>query len=181
MVRIGATGFLSDIRDQSSYREFPENDFQEIKSAIENVPTELFIDRTKGSELKKFDLRISEGLKEYEYEHNAESGRNPVCKLWKNEGFNHSVDLYHPEKRIAIEIEKSEQKRVSDDILKFIKGGKTQLENRKKIEFGSIIVPTNYRGSGNVFRSSMRNLEFMRSILFVEDVAVIGYKDPRWD
>lgn len=84
------------------------------------------------------------------------------------------------EQRIAIEIEKSERKRVSDDILKFIKGGKTQQANRKKIEFGLLVVPTNYRGSGDLFGASMRILEFIRSVLFVEDVAVLGYVDPRW-
>lgn len=179
MVHVKREGFLSDVRRQSKYRTFPENDFQEIRSAVERVSPEIFHGGSKGIEIRQLDALIAENLRGYEHEHDG-NGRNPLCKLWENEGFDHSVDLYHPEKRIAIEIEKSERKRVSDDILKFIKGGKTQKANRKKIEFGCLIVPTNYRGSGDLFRSSMRNLEFIRSILFVEDIAVLGYEDPRW-
>jgi len=41
--------------------------------------------------------------------------------------------------------------------MKFIKGGKTQKDNRKKIQFGSIIVPVNYRGSGNIFSGTMED------------------------
>jgi hypothetical protein len=59
-------------------------------------------------------------------------------------------------------------------------GGKTQKNKEKKIKFGCLIVPVNYQGSRDLFRESMRKLEFMRSILFIEDVAVIGYLDPRW-
>lgn len=180
MVTVEKTGFLSDIRSQSTYREFPEDEFQEIKSALEAVPDEIFQENAKGNEIKRLDAIVAEHLPGYEHEHDSTNGRNAVCKLWENEGFDHSVDLYNPEKRIAIEIEKSERKRVSDDILKFIKGGKTQKAKRKKIEFGCLIVPTNYRGSGDLFGSSIRSLEFMRSVLFVEDIAVIGYEDPRW-
>jgi hypothetical protein len=140
----------------------------------------VFEDSKSGRELKAFDAQIATTLGEYEHEHGGEEGRrNPACKLWGNSGFDYSVDLYNPEERIAIEIEKSERKRVSDDILKFIKGGKTQKDNRKKIEFGCLIVPVNYLGRHDLFEESMRKLEFMRSILFIEDIAVIGYVDPR--
>ena len=180
MVTVEKTGFLSDIRSQSKYREFPDEELQEITSALEAVPDEIFRGNTKGNEIKRLDAIVADNLPGYAHEHDSPNGRNAVCKLWENEGFDHSVDLYNQEKRIAIEIEKSERKRVSDNILKFIKGGKTQKEKRKKIEFGCLIVPTNYRGSGDLFGSSMRNLEFIRSILFVEDIAVVGYEDPRW-
>lgn len=181
MVEVARTGFLSEIRGQSTYRAFPDDEFQKIRSAVEDVPSERFQDYAKGNELKRFDAAVADNLPRYDHEHDSDTGRNEVCKLWANEGFDHSVDLYHADKRIAIEIEKSERKRVSDDILKFIKGGKTQRANRKKIEFGCLIVPTNYRGSGDLFSASIRNLEFIRSILFVEDIAVLGYNDPRWD
>lgn len=177
MVQIEKTGFLSDIRNQSTYRTFPSAEFDEIRAAIEDIPAKTFQETEHGQEIRKLDELIAAGL--FEHEHYG-TGRNPRCKLWANNGFNHSVDLYHPEKRIAIEIEKSERKRVSDDILKFIKGGKTQRNKRKKIEFGCLIVPVNYRGSGNIFAGALNTLDFMRSVLFVEDVAVIGYRDPRW-
>lgn len=181
MVEVSRTGFLSEIRGQSTYREFPDDEFRRIRSAVADVPAERFEGYAKGNELKQFDAAVAQKLPDYEHEHDGDTGRNSVCKLWDNEGFDHSVDLYNAEKRIAVEIEKSERKRVSDDILKFIKGGKTQQANRKKIEFGCLIVPTNYRDSGDLFSASMRNLEFIRSVLFVEDIAVLGYVDPRWE
>lgn len=180
MVVIQETGFLSQIREQRSSRSFPDDELRAIEAAVRAVPATLFTDADSGIEIRAFDTFLARKLPHYEHEHASEGGRNPACKLWADAGFNYSVDLYHDEKRVAIEIEKSERKRVSDDILKFIKGGKTQREGRKKIEFGCLVVPTNYRGSGNLFGASMRTLEFIRSILFVEDVAVIGYRDPRW-
>lgn len=180
MVDVVRSGFLSDIRNQSKYRTFPDGEFRRIESAVESVPEQLFGGSESGIEIRKFDDYVAQELPEYEYEHDNGTGRNPECKLWKDHGFDHSVDLYESEKRIAIEIEKSERKRVSDDILKFIKGGKTQRDTRKRIEFGCLIVPTNYGGGGDIFASSMNNLEFMRSVLFVEDIAVVGYADPRW-
>ena len=180
MVAVEETGFLSEIRTQSTYRPFPQDEFDRIRTAVESVPENSFRGNDRGQEIRSLDATIASNLPGYEHEHQEGTGRNPTCKLWSNEGYNHSVDLYHPEKRIAIEIEKSERKRLSDDILKFIKGGKTQRNGRKKIEFGCLIVPVNYRGSGNIFAGSLTTLKFMRSVLFVEDIAVIGYRDPRW-
>lgn len=180
MIEVEHVGFLSEIRGQTKYRTFPSDEFEVIKTAVEDVSESVFLNADSGTELKLFDKNIAHRLDDYHHEHDHSNGRNPSCKLWESDGFDYSVDLYHQEKRIAIEIEKSERKRISDDILKFIKGGKTQRSNRKKIEFGCLIVPVNYRSSGNLFKESMRTLKFIRSILFVEDVAVIGYRDPRW-
>lgn len=180
MVTVEQTGFLSDIRSQSTYRSFPVDEFNRIRDAIEAIPDDTFDGNNSGQEIRALDAHIAENLPGYEHEHHEGTGRNPLCKLWADDGFNHSVDLYHPEERIAIEIEKSERKRLSDDILKFIKGGKTQRDTRKKIEFGCLIVPVNYRGSGNIFAGAMTTLDFMRAVMFVEDVGVIGYRDPRW-
>ncbi len=179
MVEVVRTGFLSSVRTQSTYRVFPEDEQRKILSAIESVPNEIFTTGKKGVEIRKFDSVIAEGLPEYAHEHDSKTGRNQSCKLWAHQGFDHSVDLYNPDKRIAIEIEKSEAKRVSDDILKFIKGGKSQKDSRKLIEFGCLVVPVNYRGSINIFDACMNTLEFMRMVLFVEDIAVFGYRDPR--
>jgi len=179
MVELVKTGFFSDIKDSKSSRTFPMDQCQAIEAAIEEVPRSIFINSQNGQEIRKFDGLLAEELPGYEHEHDSDSGRNPKCKLWDNEGFDHSVDLYHPDERIAVEVEKSERKRVSDDLIKFNKGWKTQKSNRKKIEFGSIIVPVNYGGNGNIFAGSMKTMEFMRSFLFVEDIAVFGYRDPR--
>lgn len=174
MVNVVKEGFLSqDIRDQNTYREFPEDEYQRILAAVEAVPNSVFKNANRD-----IDGFVAQSLPDYEFEQDSDSGWNPECKLWAPE-FKHSVDLYHSEGRIAIEIEKSQQKRVSDDILKFIKGGKTQRDNRKKIEFGCLVVPTNWgRSNNDLYNEAMRCMRFIRAVLHVEDIAVIGYREP---
>lgn len=179
MVEIADVTLLSDMREQPKSREFSTEWLTQIRTAVETTPNEIFTEASSGYEIRQFDGAIADSLPDFAYEHDGDRGRNPECKLWDRDGFDHSVDLYHPAERIAIEIEKSERKRVSDDILKFIKGGKTQKAGRKKIEFGALIVPVNYLGSGNIFKHTLTTLDFMRGLLFVEDIAVIGYRDPR--
>lgn len=173
MVEVVVTSLLSeDIRKQTKYRSFPEDEFQAILEGVEGAPEAVF-DQVHG-----LDHYLAERLPDYEFELDSDLGRNSACQLWIPE-FQHSVDLYNTEDRIAIEVEKSQQKRVSDDILKFIKGGKTQKNNRKLIEFGCLIVPTNYGSrDNNLFDEAMRTMRFIRSVLHVEDIAVIGYREP---
>jgi len=181
MVEVVDTDLFSNHRTQTTYRTFPRDELSEIVSAVEGVDTSVFAAAKRGHELRAFDDTIATSLPEYEYEHAPSSGRNPATKLWKDKGFDHSVDLYHAEQRIAVEIEKSERKRVSDDLLKFIKGGQTYRDKRHRIEFGCLIVPTNYRETGNIYGSVVSTLDFMRGVMHVEDVAVVGYRDPRWE
>lgn len=179
-VEIAVDKRMSDIRSQKKSGVFPEPHRQEIRSAVESIPQSVFFDTPKGREVKEFDRRIAENLSDYEFVDAREVGDNPNCQLWSNRDFDHSVDLYHPEDRIAIEIEKSERKTVSFDILKFIRGGKTQRDGEKKIRFGCMVVPVNYgRSKNNLAHEAVRNLDFMSSVLFVEDVLILGYVDPR--
>ncbi|WP_123539486.1 hypothetical protein [Halosimplex salinum] len=167
MVEVVKEKRLSEIRSQKSSRRFPGDEYQKIISSLEQVPESTLNE--------DFDGLVAESLPEYEYEWDAKSGRNPKTMLWHPE-FNHSVDLYHPEKRIAVEVEKAQRKRISDDILKFIRGGKTRDGGRDVIEFGCLIVPAEHPEYGNLFQHSITTLEFMRSVLHVEDIAVIGYR-----
>jgi hypothetical protein len=96
-------------------------------------------------------------------------------------GFNYSVDLYDSDARIAIEVEKSKRRNVSDDLLKYQKGHRTQKDERPKIEFGCLVVPVNYLGHHNLYQHTLSKLDFMKGILFIDDVAAIGYHDPRPD
>ncbi len=125
--------------------------------------------------------RDRDGLLQYEYEGDATGGYNPNCKLWSHLEFDYSVDLYDAADRIAIEVEKSKRKNVSDDLLKFQKGHRTQKDGRPKIEFGCLVVPMNYLGRHNLYQHSLTKLDFMKGVLFIDDVAVIGYRDPRTD
>jgi hypothetical protein len=174
MVEVAKEGSLNgNIRDTRTSRSFPDEEYTHILSAVKDAPSSTLINNKEG-----LDSYIARELPEYHFEQATDSGRNSECKLWAPD-FDNSVDLYHPNNRIAIEIEKTQQKRVSDDILKFIKGGKTQRKNRKKIEFGCLIVPVNSGMRGNdLYNETMRSMRFIRSVLHVEDVAVIGYREP---
>ncbi|SFR44293.1 hypothetical protein SAMN04487947_1500 [Halogeometricum rufum] len=172
MVEVVKEGFLNeDIRERKSSRMFPEDEYERILSAVEDAPDSVF-----ETDQRTLDSHVADAIPDYYFEEDAASGRNSKCKLWTPD-FDHSVDLYHPEERIAIEIEKSQQKRVSDDILKFVKGGKTQRNNRKKVEFGCLIVPVNWGSkNNNLYNEAMQCMRFIRSVLHVEDIAVIGYR-----
>ncbi|WP_020220526.1 hypothetical protein [Halarchaeum acidiphilum] len=175
MVKVVKEGFLNqEIRDTKTSRSFPEDQYERILSSVEEAPIHI-LEKDSDEDL---DRHIAHGLPDYHFEQDARTGRNPRCKLWCPD-FDHSVDLYNTDERIAIEIEKSQRKRVSDDVLKFIRGGKTHENNRKKIEFGCLVVPVNW-GSGNndLFNEAMNCMRFIRSVLHVEDIAVIGYRIP---
>ena len=172
---------LSERRDQTSSETFPESTLRSIRSAVEAVPTTVFEDTTKHEEVTAFDSTIAGELSEYEYEGDANDGNNANCQLWSHLDFNYSVDLYDADARIAIEVEKSERKNISDDLLKFQKGHRSKKDGRPKIEFGCLVVPVNYRGSDNLYQHSLSKLDFMKGVLFIDDVAVIGYRDPRPD
>ena len=172
---------LSERRTQTTSEAFPDDALASIRAAVEAVPTSVFDDSTKHTEVGGFDAAIADELHQYEHEGDATDGYNPNCKLWSHLGFNYSVDLYNDTDRIAIEVEKTERKNVSDDLLKFQKGYRTQKECRPKIEFGCLVVPVNYRGSDNLYQHSLAKLDFMKGVLFIDDVAVIGYRDPRPD
>lgn len=179
MVDVKHVSRLSERRSQRTSKRFPEDALAAIRSAVAAVPGSVFLDTAKHREVGGFDASIAEGLPDYEYEGDATGGFNPNCKLWTHLDFNYSVDLYNPDSRIAIEVEKTERKNISDDLLKFQKGYRTEQGGRPKIEFGCLIVPVNYRGTGNLYQHSLTKLDFMKGVLFIDDVAVIGYRDPR--
>jgi len=178
MVVIEEVTRLSERRTQTSSEAFPDEALASIRAAVEAVPADVFDGSAKHTEVGGFDGAIADGLPQYKYEEDAAGGYNPDCKLWSHLGFNYSVDLYGDDGRIAIEVEKSERKNVSDDLLKFQKGYRTQKDGRPKIEFGCLVVPVNYLGRHNLYQHSLTKLDFMKGVLFIDDLAVIGYRIP---
>ena len=43
------------------------------------------------------------------------------------------------------------------------------------------MLSVNYLGRHNLYRHSLTKLDFVKGVLFIDDVAVIGYRDPRPD
>jgi hypothetical protein len=181
MVSVENVTRLSERRTQTSSETFPDEPLESIRRAVEAVPESVFDDSTKHTEVGAFDAGIADRLSHYEYEGDAAGGYNENCILWSHLGFIYSVDLYDADNRIAIEVENSKRKNVSDDLPKFQKGYRTQKDGRPKIEFVCLVVPVNYLGQHNLYQHSLSKLDFMKGVLFIDDVAVIGYRDHRQD
>lgn len=122
MVEVVDTGFLAQMELEGGPQEFPETELVKIKSAIEQVPATVFEDSAAGDEVNLLDMSMADRLPEYEYEGPYEG--NAACQLWSENGYGYSVDFYHPEHQIAIEVEKSERKYLWKDLVKFSRGDK---------------------------------------------------------
>ena len=171
MVKIIGTHRLSEFRVKNGKHVFPQDELLQIRRAIESVPKEVFLQSEPGFEVSEFDLCVEQSLPEYSSEGEGE------CALWEDEGFGHSVDLYHPKKRIAIELEKSERKYVWKDIAKFGRGGHTSTNGGNTIEYGCLVVPDYYSGSP-VFSGTRKILRFMEPMLDLDDIVIIGFNKP---
>jgi len=94
--------------------------------------------------------------------------------IFKKYGF--QVDIYHPEEKIAIEVEKSETKLVWKILCKFSIGAKRGL-----IRYAVLIVPMEYWGRNKksptkIFRDAVIASKFMGQILWTKNLAIIGYR-----
>jgi hypothetical protein len=92
-------------------------------------------------------------------------------------GYRYAVDIYHPQKKIAIEIEKSETKLVWKILCKFIVGAR-----QHKIDHAILIVPLRYRGKRKKtptrpFNDALRASRFVSQILWNRNIAILGYGD----
>lgn len=171
MVEIVGTHRLSEFRGGNQERAFPQDELSQIRQAIESVPKEVFLKSEPGREVTNFDHKIEQDLSNYSFE------GSDGCALWDEEDFNHSVDLYHSKKRIAIELEKSERKYVWKDLSKFGRGAHTEADGRMKIEFGCLVVPDYYSGR-KVFSGTRRMLKFMEPMLDLDEIVIIGFNKP---
>jgi hypothetical protein len=172
MVDIIGTHRLNDFREDSN-REFPKAQLSEIKQAVEAVPESVLLESDSGDEATEFDNLVAEHLPEYSTEGSNE------CVLWAGDGFQHSVDLYHTEERIAIELEKSEKKYVWKDLVKFGRGGCTSNGDRKKVEYGCLVVPDYYLSESRpVFSGTRQTLKFIEPMLDNQGIVIIGFHNP---
>lgn len=120
------------------------------------------------------------GIKLFESDYLNEQNHKENCQLWLPD-FKNSVDLYKPSMKIAIEIEKTEKKRILHDILKFINGSITFVP---KIEYGVLIIPKTYkRSSGkesSFFSTVKKEVPFYLSKIFessrLKDILFIVYE-----
>lgn len=167
MVDIEEVAYLHEYQERNPGC-FPEKELDKITSAIESVSESVFHETPKRREVP-LDPAIASHLGGYV------SGRNTEYRLWSD--FDYSVDIYNPDERIAVEIEKTERKLVWKNLIKFSRG--PEQDSDERVDFGCIVVPVNYPGGGNVFRHAENALEFTSPLIPVRDVVIIGYRDPR--
>lgn len=172
MVKIIGTHQLSEFREDSE-NIFPEPELSGIQQAIEAVSESVLLESDSGDEVTAFDEVVAQNLPRYSTEGSQE------CMLWADDDLRHKVDLYHKEKRIAIELEKSEKKYVWKDLVKFGRGGATYDGDRRQIEYGCLIVPDYYLSKRRpVFSGTRQMLKFIEPMLDLHEVVVIGFHDP---
>lgn len=166
MVSVVGVRFLHDYREDAT-RHFPKPELSKFRSAIEAVDRRVFIETGSEKEVS-LDEEMASHLDSYSSEGKTEH------QLWEKS--NHSVDLYNPNTQIAVEIEKTEQKNIWKNLIKLSRGKEVG------IDYGCVVVPENYSTSGgerDLFSHAQRALEFTSPLIPIDDIAIIGYHDPR--
>jgi len=166
MVSVVGVRFLHEYRDDTT-EHFPETELSKLRSAIEAVEDSVFLETESQSEVP-LDEEMASRLDSYA------PGGMTEHQLWDNSS--HSVDLYDPNGKIAVEVEKTEQKNIWKNLIKFSRG------KEGGIDHGCVVVPVNYttsRGERDLFAHAQRALKFTSPLIPIGDIAVIGYYDPR--
>ena len=145
------------------------------RTIIEEAMREI---NPQGPPFTEIDEMLSEVLRQHGYL--SEHSRDDEVRLWRPD-HRHSVDLYCPDAMIAIEIEKTERKRIVHDLLKIYNGGLTFVP---RVRYGVLIFPDVYISSSGKqasFGSNavVRDLEFYFRPLFsrgeIRDILCISY------
>ena len=116
---------------------FPDEERAFLVEVLESI--EL---NTPGSVLDGLETEMAHKLRDAGY---GFVGDDPEgCQLWTPE-YRNEVDFYHPEKKIAVEVEKAEVKRVIHDVLKLVNGSMTFIP---KVKYGVLVIPVTYTTRG---------------------------------
>ncbi len=152
---------------------FPEEQKKEIIDAVKSIR----IPKSQKEIQNKLDEELDKILTPLGYF--SDNRNDPQCKLWIPD-FQHAVDFYNPNEKIAVEVEKAEIKRVVHDLLKLINATKTF---RAKIKYGVLIVPDKYivKSGPKPFISTLKNdIAFYFSNLLGDsnlfDLLIVCYK-----
>jgi len=166
---------IMTLKDLGFYINFPFP--SEEKLVITNAIKNIKIPPKQGEIQKKLESELTKTLKKHGY-FSSETG-DTECRLWMPE-FQHAVDFYNPDKKIAIEVEKAEIKRIMHDLLKLVNATKTF---RPKIKYGVLIVPNKYfirSGVRNFISTIKQEISFYFSNLLGDsgllDLLIISYE-----
>lgn len=112
---------------------FPGGERKLLESAVKAI------DIRTPAEIDRMEQLLDQELSQYGYvwsEKHQES-----CQIWRPE-FVMTLDFFNEAKKVGIEVEKTEVKRIIHDILKLINGSLTFVP---KIRYGVLIYPKQYR------------------------------------
>jgi len=145
---------------KSSDRSELEKILENIKKALLNTPKDL----------KSFEVEFLRNLRV------ADSGYLEKTEVPVFRKYDYRFDCYNPEKKIAIEIEKTEAKYVWRILCKFSIGAR-----KGKVNYAILICPIEYWGRNKkfptkIFNEAIRVSKFISDILWVKNIAIIGYK-----
>lgn len=122
---------------------FPEEERRILTEALESIDDSILREQLKHSKEDILEREIDRklGHKGYIYSRNDPEKK---CQLWQPD-YGHEADFYNPGKKISIEVEKTEVKRVVHDVLKLVNGSMTFVP---KVRYGVLIIPYRYVRKG---------------------------------
>ena len=132
---------------------FPAEDRAVLRHALQSISDSAYTEQLEKPKKPIIEERLAKNLRGSGY---VWSKRAPdTCQLWRPE-YNHEVDFFNAEKRIGIEVEKTEVKRVVHDVLKLVNGSMTFVP---KIRYGVLVIPQKYKrksGKESAYFSQVR-------------------------
>ena len=151
---------------------FPKEQRKLLETAVTRVKIE------SPAQIDKFEEYFNREIQQYGYVWGEKD--KSMCSLWRPD-FRMSVDFYNEKEKIAVEIEKTEVKRIIHDVLKLVNGSLTFVP---KARYGVIIHPHTYKrtsGKESIFASrvvSEVSFYFRRLIgnTLLNDILFIVYK-----
>lgn len=118
---------------------FPVAERQILESAMRKINIDT------PAEIARLEERLDQQLCQHGYLWSSKHEER--CRIWRPE-FIMTLDFFNEDKKIGIEVEKTEVKRIVHDILKLMNGSLTFVS---KIRYGVVIYPAKYhRISGKV-------------------------------
>jgi hypothetical protein len=159
--------------------DFPSTLYDLLGEAVEATPESVFFDSSGAAlkrEVKELDRSVSRWLREHG--HAVETDHEPI-----SDG-QFTTDIYLPDARVLIEIEKGNLPRISFDILKMVSGC---TERPQKCEYGAFIVPSSHirpivagrQTTTQYLKRLVRLVAPLAPHLECKGIGVLAYRDPR--
>lgn len=138
---------------------FPKEERTLLEKALESIDDQVPEEQIQNPKAKILERAMERKLEPLGYICSLNDSEKR-CQFWQPD-YRHEADFYNPEKKISIEVEKTEVKRVVHDVLKLVNGSMTFTP---KVRYGVLVIPYRYvRKSGKespFFTTLRRELPF---------------------